>query len=207
MYSAPDNKRVNLTVRPVTRLAARQVTRSSKGRAQGARPSRPAGYARRYAHVMARDVMLLLLATVALVTIFPNTVLAVSEHSPHHAARQTATVRDYQPVPGDFILICTIYENDPPGATPPIPQVPITFDPRFVVGARVENVLSGPSPWKKGTVLRFLIHSPTLMFVGVNPDGKRYEMTFSTNTTFDKATGSATMNYVIKALRLQDVTH
>src|SRR5262245_37968165 len=40
--------RVNLTVRPVTRLAVFETRRTSTGRAQGARPSRPAGYARRY---------------------------------------------------------------------------------------------------------------------------------------------------------------
>jgi hypothetical protein len=41
------NNGVNLTVWPVTRLAARTVTRNSKGGAQGARPSQPAGYAGR----------------------------------------------------------------------------------------------------------------------------------------------------------------
>ena len=42
------NKRVNLTGRPGTRLAASAPPHiSSKGGAQGARPSRPAGYARR----------------------------------------------------------------------------------------------------------------------------------------------------------------
>ena len=43
------NKRINLTVRPVTRLACLFLTWDSHGRAQGARPSRPAGYARRSA--------------------------------------------------------------------------------------------------------------------------------------------------------------
>jgi len=47
--AARHNNGVNLTVWPVTRLAARTVTHSSKGRAQGARPSQPAGYAGRYA--------------------------------------------------------------------------------------------------------------------------------------------------------------
>ena len=43
----PSNKRMNLTVRPVTRLAGRLLTGDSHGSAQGARPARPAGYARR----------------------------------------------------------------------------------------------------------------------------------------------------------------
>jgi len=51
MIHAPYNKRVNLTVRPVTRLAGRLPEPDSHGHAQGARPSRPAGYARRYAHM------------------------------------------------------------------------------------------------------------------------------------------------------------
>ena len=37
------NNALNLTVRPVTRLAGLQLVRFSNGRAQGARPSRPAG--------------------------------------------------------------------------------------------------------------------------------------------------------------------
>ena len=46
----PSNNRVNLTVRPVTRLAVLAPPRiTSKGSEQGARPSRPAGYAERYA--------------------------------------------------------------------------------------------------------------------------------------------------------------
>jgi len=44
------NKRVNLTGRPVTHLAVSAPPHiSSKGLRQGARPSRPAGYAQRYA--------------------------------------------------------------------------------------------------------------------------------------------------------------
>jgi hypothetical protein len=45
----PLNNRMNLTVRPVTRLACLLLARDSHGRAQGARPSRPAGYAGRSA--------------------------------------------------------------------------------------------------------------------------------------------------------------
>jgi hypothetical protein len=41
------NKRMNLTVRPVTRLAGLNRIVDSHGDGQGARPSRPAGYPRR----------------------------------------------------------------------------------------------------------------------------------------------------------------
>ena len=45
------NKRVNLTGRPGTRLAVSAPPHiSSKGLGQGARPSRPAGYAQRYTY-------------------------------------------------------------------------------------------------------------------------------------------------------------
>jgi hypothetical protein len=47
--SRPHNIAMNLTVRPVTRLAGLLPQRDSHGRAQGARPSRPAGYRGRYA--------------------------------------------------------------------------------------------------------------------------------------------------------------
>ena len=49
------NDALNLTVRPVTRLAGLHLGRTSTGRAQGARPSRPAGYARRYAAYFEND--------------------------------------------------------------------------------------------------------------------------------------------------------
>jgi hypothetical protein len=51
------DQRVNLTVRPVTRLAGLKLTRDSHGHAQGARPSRPAGYAGRYAHIFDATVI------------------------------------------------------------------------------------------------------------------------------------------------------
>jgi len=44
MVAWPYNIAMNLTVRPVTRLAGLLPERDSHGRAQGARPSRPAGY-------------------------------------------------------------------------------------------------------------------------------------------------------------------
>src|SRR5262249_55980496 len=46
---ARHNNGVNLTVWPVTRLASRSDHRHERWRAQGARPSQPAGYAGRYA--------------------------------------------------------------------------------------------------------------------------------------------------------------
>ena len=48
MMRPPHNNRVNLTCRPVTRLAVQAPPHTCpQGRAQGARPSRHAGYAGR----------------------------------------------------------------------------------------------------------------------------------------------------------------
>ena len=126
--------------------------------------------------------------------------------SPHHAGSQHATTREYKPQLRDFILICTIYEHDAPGAKPPIPEIPLNFDSRFVIGARVEKVLSGPSAWSEGQAVRFLIHSPTLMFVDQNPDKKQYRMTFSSNTSTDKATGTSNTTYVLRALSAEVIS-
>jgi len=51
----PANNGMNLTVRPVTRLAGLTLTRDSNGSAQGARPARPAGYAGRSADLRRRN--------------------------------------------------------------------------------------------------------------------------------------------------------
>jgi hypothetical protein len=83
----------------------------------------------------------------------------------------------YEPKPGDFTVICTLFAKDPPGRVSRA-DIPITYDPRFLIGARVETVTLGASPWKAGESLRFMIHSPTLM-LGGEFDGQRYAMTFS----------------------------
>ena len=84
----------------------------------------------------------------------------------------------YVPKPGDFTVVCTLFKGDPPGKVS-LPDIPITYDPRFVVGARIDEVTLGSSPWKVGAVVRFLIHSPTLMLGGYQFDGRKVAMTFS----------------------------
>ena len=49
MSASPHNDGVNLTVRPITRLAGLLLQADLHGSAQGARPPRPAGYAQRHA--------------------------------------------------------------------------------------------------------------------------------------------------------------
>ena len=55
--AAPSNIAVNLTVRPVTRLAGLSLSRDSHAHAQGACPSRPAGYRGRYAYYCANRLL------------------------------------------------------------------------------------------------------------------------------------------------------
>lgn len=66
----------------------------------------------------------------------------------------------YVPKPGDFSVVCTLFSGPPPGARVTLPAIPITYDAHIIVGARVEAVTLGTSPWPPGTALRFLIHSP-----------------------------------------------
>lgn len=79
---------------------------------------------------------------------------------------------------GDFELICTVYNGGPPGMPSDAPAIPLSFDPRFEIGARVESVAFGTTPWPPGRLLRFLIHSPTRTFGGYGFSGRRYRLRF-----------------------------
>src|SRR5215510_12343925 len=95
--------------------------------------------------------------------------------TPLAASAQSPT---YKPKSGDFIVVCTLFKERAPGATDSTPVEPITFDPRFEIGARVERVVLGKSPWRVGSVVTFVIHSPVQLL----PDsfeGKQYTLTFS----------------------------
>jgi hypothetical protein len=85
----------------------------------------------------------------------------------------------YARKPGDFVIVCTLFNGPPPGPPPKLKEILITYDPRFVIGARVEEVSFGKSPWPKGETLSFLIHSPALMLGGYAFSGKRFSLTFS----------------------------
>lgn len=84
----------------------------------------------------------------------------------------------YRPKPGDFVVVCTLFEGRPPGATDSTPTEPITYDPRFKIGARVERVTLGESPWRVGEAVTFVIHSPTLT-LGNSFTGKQFALTLS----------------------------
>ncbi len=97
--------------------------------------------------------------------------------SPVSAAERTRPTR-YQPQPGDFTLVCTLFKGPAPGSSLQAPVVPITYDPRFQIGARIERVTRGIAPWRVGQIVTFVIHSPSLLLPG-NFAGQQFVLTFS----------------------------
>jgi hypothetical protein len=122
------------------------------------------------------------------------TVLAVA--SP---VAQRAT---YKPKSGDFVVVCTLFKGRAPGATAATPQEPITYDPRFEVGARIERVALGNSPWRAGSLVTFFIHSPSLLLRG-NYSGQQFALTFSrfrATTDSDKVWFKPGTRYVLQGI-------
>jgi hypothetical protein len=92
----------------------------------------------------------------------------------------------YKPKSGDFVIVCTLFKGRAPGATTSTPTEPITYDAHFEIGARVERVTLGQSPWRVGDRVTFLIHSPVSL-LGSAFSGQQFALTFSpfTPTTKD----------------------
>jgi hypothetical protein len=84
----------------------------------------------------------------------------------------------YKPTASDFVVVCTLFKGRAPGATASTPKEPITYDPRFEIGARVERVTLGKSPWRAGDRITFVIHSPTVLLAN-DFSGQEFELTFS----------------------------
>src|SRR5262249_31413268 len=85
---------------------------------------------------------------------------------------------EYKPKHGDVVVVCTLFKGRAPGAADSTPVEPITYDPRFDIGARVDRVVLGQSPWRVGSVVTFVIHSPALL-LSANFEGKEYALTLS----------------------------
>jgi hypothetical protein len=60
-----------------------------------------------------------------------------------------------------------------------MPLVPVTFDARFVIRVRIDRILAGEAPWKQGTTVAFLIHSPARMFGRYDVKGEQFRFTFA----------------------------
>jgi hypothetical protein len=118
------------------------------------------------------------------------------------AAQESSARPKYVPKAGDFMVVCTLYNGPPKGGKVELPEVPITYDANFIIGARVEFVKFGNSPWPVGTLVNFLIHSPTLL-LGWEFSGKQYTLTFSPfvpTTPEDKVWFAPETRYLLKAI-------
>src|SRR5262245_14081100 len=111
------------------------------------------------------------------VTILVATSAAVVSAS-QIAARSTSQRTGYKPKSGDFIVVCTLFKGLAPGATASTPTEPITYDAHFDIGSRVERVTLGPSPWRVGDRVTFLVHSPVSLLGGAY-SGRQFTLTFS----------------------------
>lgn len=113
-------------------------------------------------------------------TLAPAPLLLAQEktHSPNPSPRPQSITR-YQPKAGDFSILCTLFNGPPPGQKNSPSPIPITYDPHFIMGAQLESVTLGTSPWPIGSKVQFLIHSPSLLFGGYGFSGRRYVLTFS----------------------------
>lgn len=108
--------------------------------------------------------------TVALLAVL----LAGNEVTAQHSGQRTV----YQPKPLDFAVVCSLFSGRAPGARASTPKEPITYDPRFEIGARVERITLGKSPWRPGDRVTFVIHSPALLLPS-DFSGQEFELTFS----------------------------
>ena len=115
-------------------------------------------------------------------------------------ANPVAQRATYKPKSGDFVVVCTLFTGRAPGASAATPNEPITYDPRFDLGVRIERVTVGNSPWRVGDLVTFLIHSPTLL-LGGNYSGQQFALTFSpfrAKTESDKVWFKPETRYVLQ---------
>lgn len=115
-------------------------------------------------------------------------------------AAKTGQRGTYKPKSGDFVVVCTLFKGRAPGASASTPKEPITYDPRFDLGARIERVTMGNSPWRVGDLVTFLIHSPSLLLAD-NYSGRQFALTFSpfrAKTKSDKVWFKPETRYVLQ---------
>jgi hypothetical protein len=112
-------------------------------------------------------------AVTVLIAAFPALVMATQAADVKNGQRTR-----YKPEPRDFVVVCTLFKGRAPGSTEATPTEPITYDPRFEIGARVERIALGEPPWRVGDRVTFVIHSPSLL-LGSRFVGEQFELTFS----------------------------
>jgi len=94
------------------------------------------------------------------------------------AVESTSQRTAYRPKSGDFVIVGTLFKGRAPGATASTSTEPITYDPHFEIGARVERVTLGQSPWRVGDLVTFVVHSPVSL-LGSAFSGQQFALTFS----------------------------
>jgi hypothetical protein len=93
-----------------------------------------------------------------------------------------AQERPAQPDLRHFTIVATLNSPASEAETKGLTLVPITMDAAFIIRATIDRVVSGTSPWKVGSTMGFLIHSPTLMFGGAVRN-ERFVLTFEVGST------------------------
>jgi hypothetical protein len=92
--------------------------------------------------------------------------------TPSHRARATCAEEEYA-------IVATLLQID--GAMPGnTAYVAVDPDPRFEMLLRVDQVVSGKSPYSAGQIFILFIHSPTLTYVEQPPLGSRHRYHFRT---------------------------
>jgi len=127
-------------------------------------------------------------------------ILAVLVTASDVVAQDNGKPAAYKAERSDFVIVCTLFKGRAPGATASTLKEPITYDPRFEIGARVERVTLGKSPWRAGDRVTFVIHSPASLL----PDdfaAQEFELTFSPfrpTTTSDKVWFEPGTRYLLR---------
>ena len=108
---------------------------------------------------------------------------------------------NYVRMANDFSIVCTLF-NKPPSGAKALPDTPITYDAHFLIVARIEEVQFGKSPWPAGSLVNFVVHSPTMLFGG-RFSGKQFVLTFSPfrpATEEDKTWFAPETQYILRAV-------
>ena len=129
-------------------------------------------------------------------------ILAVLVTASDVVAQDNGKRAAYKRKPSDFVIVCTLYKGRAPGATASTPKEPITYDPRFEIGARVERVTLGESPWRAGDRVTFVIHSPASLLPS-DFAAQEFELTFSPfrpTTKSDKVWFEPETRYLLRSI-------
>lgn len=136
-------------------------------------------------------------------------VLALARLNVDTAAQSSRAPQRYVPKPADFAVVCTLFNGPSKIGKVELPDIPITYDAHFVIGARVERLEFGKSPWPAGTLVNFVTHSPTLLFGG-RFAGDQFRLTlspFRPTTREDRIWFAPETRYLLQAIERVNPPH